>query len=170
MRRREVKAALFLPAARAALLASMLVSCKGPGAVDIASEPFPERQREVERTLGEVLAAAGRKDIDRLETLHLYGGKFSKWDGTGPGRLDAEATRRAERAAIEALDFLRLDVEDLKVDVFGDAAVATFAMRSEAAAKGQRAEGKVRATIVWVKVGSGWKIVHEHFSPPPAPH
>ncbi len=151
-----------------AICVSMLASCRAPEPVDRVVEPFPEAQKEVERTLIDLLGAAVRKDFGRLEALHLYGPKFSKWDGKGPSRLDAETTRRTERAGIEALDAFRPTVEDLKVDVLGPTAVATFVMPYETVAAGQTSETKVRATLVWVKVDSGWKIVHEHFSPFPA--
>jgi hypothetical protein len=141
------------------------VSCRAPGAIDLAAEPFPQAQQEVQRTLGDLLRAAERKDFAKLEAMHLYGPKFSKWAGSGPVRLDAEATRRTERAGIEALDAMKLTVEDLKVDVFGQVAVATFVMAHEAVARGQTTHTKVRATLVWVKVDAGWKIAHEHFSP-----
>ena len=146
----------------------LAASCRAPGPVDPVVEPFENAQKEVERTLLDLLGAAERKDFVRLEALHLYGPKFSKWDGRGPGRLDAEATRNAERAGIEALDSFRATVEELKVDVFGQVAVATFVMQYEAVAFGQTSQTKVRATLVWVKVDLGWKIVHEHFSPLPA--
>jgi ketosteroid isomerase-like protein len=58
-------------------------------------------------------------------------------------------------------------VEDLKVDVIGRTAVATFLMLYEAAARGQTSRATVRTTLVWVKVESGSKIVHEHLSPLP---
>jgi hypothetical protein len=152
----------------AALLAWVLVSCRTSRSVDAVTGSFPEAQKEVERTLLDLLAAAESKEFTRLEAMHLYGPKFSRWDGQSPGRLDAEATRRSERAGIEPLDAFRATVEDLKVDVFGVTAVATFVMHYEAVAAGQTSRAKTRATLVWVKTDSGWKIAHEHFSPFPA--
>jgi len=134
----------------------------------VAAETFPESQKEVERALRELLAAAEGKDFARLESMHLYGPKFSKWDARVPVRMDAETTRRTERAGIEPLDAFRTRVEDLKVDVFGPTAVATFAMSYEVVAAGQTRQAKAQATLVWVKVGPDWKIAHEHFSPFPA--
>jgi hypothetical protein len=157
----------WLSLAWAAALASMLASCRAPGPVDVAKEPFPEAQKEVERALLELLTAAEKKELERLESMHLYGPKFSKWEGKVPGRLDAEATRRAERTWLEAITAFRPAVEDLKVDVFGPAAVATFVMAYEVVDGGLTSPGKARATLVWVKTDSGWKVAHEHFSPIP---
>ena len=158
-------------AARAILLASTLASCCPREPVDAVTEPFPESQKAVERALLDLLGAAERKDMVRLEAMHLYGPKFSKFGDTqAPLRLDAEATRRTERAWIESVAAFRPGVEDLKVDVFGRTAVATFVMPYEVVAEGQTVRARLRATLVWVEVDSGWKVAHEHFSPlPPKP-
>jgi hypothetical protein len=155
-----------LAGALAALgLAALVPSCRAGGAADMATAPFPEARVEVERALAELLRAAERKNFPLLESMHLYGPKFSKWAGSGAVRLDAETTRRAERAGIEAIEAMKFSVEDLKVDVFGPAAVATFVMVHEAVAGGQTSTTRARATLVWVETESGWKVAHEHFSP-----
>ena len=154
----------------AVLLVSLLPACRGPERLEPGSEGYRKAQREVELAFQEVLEAAGRKDFDRLEGLHLYGPRFSKWESRSPERLDAEEARRGERAGIEPLDSFKATPEGQKVDVFGRTAVSTFVMAYEAAAGGRTTAARVRATIVWFKDGSTWKIVHEHFSPvPPAP-
>jgi ketosteroid isomerase-like protein len=155
-----------LAIASATIFASFLASCRGTPPADPATDRFPEAQQEVARTLAELLATAERKDMTRLESMHLYGPKFTRWDGKTPERQDAEMTRQAERF-IEKLDAFRPKVEDLKVDVFGSTAVTTFVMAYEVVAGGQSTSARSRATLVWVKVNSGWKIVHEHFSPFP---
>jgi ketosteroid isomerase-like protein len=156
-----------LAMASAGILGLLLVSCHATAPVDPATDRFPEAQQEVARTLAELLATAERKDMARLESMHLYGPKFTRWDGKTPERQDAEMTRQAERS-IEKHDAFHPKVEDLKVDVFGTAAVTTFVMAYEVVAAGQSTRARSRATLVWVKVDSGWKIVHEHFSPFPA--
>ena len=148
-------------------LGAGLAACQASRPADPATDRSPESQQEVARALAELMATAERKDMTRLESMHLYGPKFTRWDGKTPGRQDAEMTRQAERS-IEKLDFFRPKVEDLKVDVFGSTAVTTFVMAYEVSAGGQAASARSRATLVWVKTDSGWKIVHEHFSPFPA--
>jgi hypothetical protein len=132
--------------------------------MEAGSERSPGAQKEIASALHDLLEAAERKDFVRLESFHDYGPKFSKWDSRGPGRLDAEATRNGERSGIGALDAFRPSVEGLKIDVFGETAVATFVMPCEIVAAGQTAKKTVRATLVWVRVGGGWKVVHEHLS------
>jgi len=152
------------------LCVPLLAICCAPRAVDRVHGQFPEAQKEIERTIHDLLDAAQAKDFTRLEDMHLYGPKFSRWDARSSTRQDAEATRQAERAGIEPLDSFRASAEDLKVDVFGEVAVATFVMPYEASRGGQTSSSKVKATLVCMKTGGGWKIAHEHlspFAPPP---
>jgi len=146
----------------------LLASCVAPPRSSDSTELFPESQKEVEQTLRELFQAAEHKDFPLVESMHLYGPKFSKFEARGAARLDAETTRKAERAGIEPLESFRVTFEDLKVDVFGETAIATFLMPYEAKASGQTHQSKVKATLVWVQTDSGWKIAHEHFSAMPA--
>lgn len=152
------------------LLASILLSCRAPEHSAALTDPLPGAMKEIEDALGQLLDAAEKKDFTRLEAMHLHEPRFSKWDSRSPFRMDAEMTRRGERAAIESLEAFRPGVEDLKVDVFGRTAVATLIMPYEVVAGGQTSRSRVRGTLVWVKTDSGWKVAHEHFSAfPPAP-
>lgn len=145
------------------VLLALLTGCRLPPA-EIVESPFPEAQKEVERTLREILAAAEKKDLDRLEAFHLFGPKFTKFSERG-GRQDGDVTRQSERRGIGALAAFRPKVEDLKVDVFGSVAIATFIMNYEVVTAEETSNGSARSTLVFVNDDSAWKIVHEHFSP-----
>lgn len=137
---------------------------------DPLQDPFPGEQVEVQRTLEEVLRAAEQGELERLESYHAYGPKFTKFAEVGFQRLDAEAARRTERQGLRSLRGVRLQAEELKVDVFGPVAVATFLMGYELTAEQGSVAGRLRASLVFVKAGPDWKIVHEHLSsaaPPP---
>lgn len=130
------------------------------------SDPFPERQREVEQAMEGLLAAIHAKDADRLESFHLYGPKFTKFDDFEPlERVDAERCRAGEREGISKVDDIEYRVEDLKVDVFGRVAVATFLLHENMGLEGERISALARSTLVWVFDGERWRITHEHFSP-----
>ncbi|CAN5545969.1 hypothetical protein BH24DEI1_BH24DEI1_13850 [soil metagenome] len=65
--------------------------------MDIIKEAFPEAQAQVEKRLFEVMAAAEAQDVELLESYHLWGPKFSKFDDWEPlERQDAETTKRLE--------------------------------------------------------------------------
>ena len=145
----------------------LLAACAArPPERDVVRDPFPTEQGEVARTVRAILEAARTKDLDRLEAFHLYGPKFTKFDDGGPpGREDAETAKKAERAGLGGLKAFRPAVEDLKVDVFGPVAVATFFLRYEIETAREIVSGKSRSTLVFVREGGAWKIAHEHHSP-----
>ena len=134
---------------------------------DVVADPFPDAQAAVERRLREVMDAAQTQDVDRLESYHLYGPKFTKFDDFEPlERQDAETTRQLEREAITGVKAFVPHVADLKVDVFGPVAVATFVFNYDVTTNdGEELSVRARATLVFVEDGAAWKIVHEHFSP-----
>lgn len=130
------------------------------------SDTFPERQREVRQALDGLLAAIHAKDADRLESFHLYGPKFTKFDDFEPlERVDAERCRALEREGISKVEEVEFRVEDLKVDVFGRVAITTFLLHENMSMDGERVSALARSTLVWVLDGERWRITHEHFSP-----
>jgi ketosteroid isomerase-like protein len=78
--------------------------------------------------------------------------------------------RKGENEGFSAISDFTYEVQDLKADVFGDAAVTTFYFQYNAKMGETPMAGRRRGTLVFVKVGVDWKIVHEHFSLfPPTP-
>lgn len=133
----------------------------------VIKETYPEEQAKVEKRIQEIMSAAQNKDVDRLESYHLFGPKFSKFDDFEPlERQDAETTRKLEREAITGVKEFAPSVNDLKVDVFGPVAVASFVFEYGIVTNDdEELSVKARSTMVFAKDGSEWKIVHEHFSP-----
>jgi ketosteroid isomerase-like protein len=121
-------------------------------------------EEQVRRVLADILDSAEKKDFARLDNHHWYGAHFTKFASSGT-RLDAQQAREGEHKGLGGLTGLKLQTEDMKVDLFRDSAVATFTM----AATFQSSEGMVtkreRGTLVFVRHDGDWKIVHEHFSP-----
>lgn len=133
----------------------------------IMTEPYPTEQLEVERRLEDIMSAARRQAIDELESYHAFGPKFTKFDDFDPlERQDGQTTRRLEREAILGVKEFDPRLIDLKVDVFGPAAVTTFVMDYRVVDdEGERHSFRARATMVLAKEQTEWLIVHEHFSP-----
>jgi ketosteroid isomerase-like protein len=138
------------------------MSCDG-----VITGLYPEAQEEVATRLQEIMDAARLQDVDRLESYHLYGPKFTKFDDFEPlERQDAEATKRLEREAITGVKEFVPRVDDLKVDVFGPVAIATFGLIYDVTTNDdERLAMRARSTLVFAKEDAEWKIVHEHFSP-----
>jgi ketosteroid isomerase-like protein len=134
---------------------------------DVINETYPEEQAKVEQRIKDIMSALENKALDRLESHHLFGPKFTKFDDFEPlDRQDAETTRRLEREAFAGAKEVVTNVIDLKVDVFGPVAVTTFVFDySITTEDDEELSMRARSTMVFAKDGPEWKIVHEHFSP-----
>lgn len=58
-----------------------------------------------------------------------------------------------------------MEWKDVKIDVFGDLAIATYYPHFSFVKDGQKIEGMGRQTLVFLKTDQGWKIIHEHGAP-----
>ena len=144
-----------------------------PTSPDIVTETFPDAQAAIRRRLDEVWVTARQRDFERLESFHLYGPKFTEFKDGKP-RGDAMSCAAGERATFSMIEDPSVDMRDLTVNVFGAVAVATFNGHFIGAVRGNPVALDQQSTMVFVKVGGDWKIVHEHFSPigaggPPRP-
>src|ERR1041384_4702676 len=146
-----------------ALMPILLASCASVPTTDLNADR-PEMRAQVERRMGEILDAVERKDFPRLDSYHSYGPKFTKF-AEQSGRLDADAARQGEHVGLASLNSLVLRTDDLKIDVLGDVAIATFIADATFKAGGDTVDKRSRGTLVFVKDRGDWKITHEHFSP-----
>lgn len=133
---------------------------------DIARREFVDEQQQVERRLGEVLDAVAAKDFRRLASYHLDSPKFSKFNDNAPlERQGFELSARIEREELGSVENFEGSFDDLKIDVFGPVAVTTSIFRYTFETEGRVGAAAIRATLVFVDVGSEWLIAHEHLSP-----
>jgi ketosteroid isomerase-like protein len=138
---------------------------------DIATETYPEDQKQLETIVGDIFIAAKAKDLERLDSFHLHNPKFSKFEDEGVyTRRNIEEARKTENEQFSAISDFAYEVQDFKADVFGDVAVTTFYLQYSGKMGEAPMAGRVRGTLVFAKIGNEWKIVHEHFSAfPPNP-
>ena len=148
-------------------LAGFLAGC---ASVRPTGDAIDERKAasQVRQRLHEIIEAAERKEFARLDGYHLYGGKFTKFSGQSWKRQDARAARHGEHVGLGAVTHLQMSARDLKIDVFGRVAVATFVLEFSFRASSGTNRQKERATLVFVHERGSWRIVHEHLSVPPA--
>jgi ketosteroid isomerase-like protein len=149
--------------AAALFVVLLTVGCASIPPTDLQAD-HPEERAQIERCLQEVIAAAEAKDFDRLDGYHLYGPKFTKFSGSSSERLDATAGRKGEHEGLAAITGLKMRVEALKIDVFGNVGIATFTLDFSFDSGGATVQRKERSTLVFVKERGAWKIVHEHLS------
>lgn len=145
------------------ILAFLLVGCASSRTAKL-NAPHPNKQAAIERRINEIFDAAEKKDMPRLDSYHFYGLKFTKFAPEAEGRLDAGGARQGEHDGLAPVDELMMRADGLKVDVFGETAVATFVMTYSFKLHDELVRKQASATLVFVKVGEEWKITHEHFS------
>ena len=158
---------MFHPRLILATLACLLSGCASAPTGKLTAD-YPDERVGIESRLSEIFDAAEKKDLERLDSYHFYGPKFTKF-GTSAGRLDATSARQEEHQGLSRISDLSMRAEDLKIDVFGDVGVATFTMHSDFKAGTNTFHQKARSTLIFVKDRGFWKITHEHFSSPPPP-
>ena len=146
------------------LSALLLVGCASSPTAKL-NAPHPQEQAAVERRINEIFDAAEKKDMTRLDSYHFYGPKFTKFAPEAMGRLNASAAREGEHVGLAQLDELMMRADGLKVDVFGDTAIATFVMTYSFRLNEEIIRKQAFATLIFVKMDGEWKITHEHFSP-----
>ena len=148
----------------AAFLALPLLLC---GCATNRNTPPPNSRvrPQIEAALQGIFDAAEQKDWPRLDSFHHYGPSFSKFGSEAAERQDSEFARAAEHKGLGAVAGLQMEARDLKVDAFGQTAVATFILNYSFEAGGNTFRQSAKATMVFLRTQEGWKIVHEHLSP-----
>ena len=145
------------------MVALLLAGCASAPTAKLTAD-YPEARAQIQRRLSEIFDAAEKKDLERLDSYHFYGRKFTKFAPEALGRLDAEAARKGEHDGLTAIQQLSMQANDLKIDVFGDFAIVTFVSNYSFKAGADTIKKQALATLVFVKDRGEWKITHEHFS------
>src|SRR5437667_11192322 len=104
----------FLP-----VVALVLAGCASTPTARLTAA-YPKAQAEIRRRLEEIIDACEKKDLDRLDSYHLYGPKFTKFAPESPDRQDAETARKGEHDGLSAAIGLSMKADNLKIDVFGN--------------------------------------------------
>ncbi len=136
---------------------------------DIVHDTFSDTQTTIRRRLDEIWATCAKRDFERLESFHLYGPKFTEFKDGKP-RGNAHTCAAGERAFFAMIEAHTVDMKDLAVNVFGDVAIATFNGHFTGKMHGNAVAVDQQSTMVFVRAGTDWKIVHEHFSLIGPPH
>ena len=73
-----------------------------------------------------------------------------------------KSTNETETRHFSLISDANFELEDIKVDAFGDVAVTTFYNSYSFIKNEKKAQGNGRVTLVLLKTEEGWKIIHEH--------
>ncbi|MDG6914163.1 MAG: nuclear transport factor 2 family protein [Nitrososphaerota archaeon] len=132
----------------------------------------PDQEREeVERIIRAFYEAGKNKDLTALADFHSSSDSFTKFDENPPyTRQNSDEAFVYEQAAFANITDYTYAIDDLRIDNFRDAAVATFYLTyrgifvNDYSFEGSPVSGRVRVTMVLVKTSRGWRIAHEHLS------
>ena len=154
------------------LFVILTAGCKGEGQItgiegaksDIISDEFPASQAEIKAVLNGIFKSIQDKNADKLISYHVYGPKFTEFRDSAP-RFSSAGNEEYERGFVAAISSFEYNLNDLKIDVFGDVAIVTFHADFRPVIEGNTIQIHGGVTLIFVRTESGWKITHEHFSP-----
>jgi len=145
------------------LLQSLIVmSCKNESRPDIVKQSFPEAQAEIHEAIKSIVLDAETANIEGLKAAHLISEKFTKFGPRNFNRQDVISTNNSEEAFFGSISDYKQEINDLKIDVFGDIGIATYYPNVSFIQDGVKKNGSGRQTLVFLKTKNGWKIIHEH--------
>lgn len=128
-------------------------------------------REEVAATIRRFLEAGKEKELTTLGEFHAPSSLFSKFDESQPyTRQDEEQAFVYEQAFFANVSDYEYKIDDLRIDVVGGVAIATFYLAftgvfvNNYAFEGKTVGSRSRVTMVLAKFGDAWKMVHEHFS------
>ena len=149
------------PALALIVLVVVLTAAKQPGR-DPVHDPFLEEQAQIREIIDKIVMDAENADIEGLQAIHLDSEKFTKFGPRSFERQDVANTNQSEAAFFGTISNYKQQSRDLKIDVFGEVAIATYYPYVSFEQEGELNEGSGRQTLVFLKASNGWKIVHEH--------
>ena len=116
---------------------------------------------------------AQSKEIEGIPDF--FDDRFTKFGDSPPyDRRDLERALMLEQLQFASISDYDFKIEELKIDVFSDVAMATFTLQStgiivdDYSFRGTAISNKSRVTIVFQKDKRGmWRMLHQHFSKMP---
>jgi len=133
-------------------------------------------KKEVETTIRAFFEAGKNKDLTALAGFHASRDQFTKFDENPPySRQNSEEAFVYEQAAFANISDYAYSIDELRVDLLGDVAVASFYLSysgmfvNDYSFEGSPVRARSRVTIVLARAPKGWKMIHEHFSRLPEP-
>lgn len=127
-------------------------------------------KREVSAFVHAFFEAGKEKDLTALMDFHAPHG-FTKFDENPPyTRQNSEEAFIHEQAAFANISDYEYKIEELRIDLFGEIAIATFYLAykgvfvNDYSFEGMTVGSRSRVTMVLLMTMAGWKMVHEHFS------
>ena len=134
-------------------------------------EPRKGAENDVAAVIHAYFEAGKNKDLASLADFHSSREVFSKFDENPPyTRQNSQEAFVYEQAAFANISDYTYQIDDLRVDLLGGVAIATFYLTykgmfvNDYSFEGSPVSSRARVSMVLTKTDRGWKIAHEHFS------
>jgi ketosteroid isomerase-like protein len=135
------------------------------------SRPSDRDKKDVEALIISFFEVGKSKDLTVLADFHSARESFTKFDENPPyTRQNSDEAFVHEQAAFANISDYSYRVDDLRVDLLGGTAIATFYLTyrgmfvNDYSFEGSPVGSRARVTMVLTKTDRGWKIAHEHLS------
>lgn len=132
---------------------------------DLIGNDFSTSKSEINKTLTAIMKIIQEKDADKLISFHPLRSRIHRIK-EGKLRAGSAEYEGYERGLVDAISAFEYDLRDLKIDVFGnDIGKVTFHADFRPTIDGETHRLLSQATLIFVRVGKDWMVMHEHLSP-----
>lgn len=90
--------------------------------------------------------------------------RYSKFDDWPPFKRQGSEALKREADALKVLEEYEYETSDWKIDIFGDAALASFTIKYRGKIRELRFNVRSRVSAFLLRREGSWKLVHEHWS------
>jgi len=113
-----------------------------------------------------MMAAFEAFNAGDVQAMGHYHSSYTSFPGSGGPLVEGGGDSKEQlRAAFDAGFGVSWEMRDLRVEVYGNAAVATFYTEGTTSyPDGTVIRDPLRHTVMWLKQGDTWKEVHSHVS------
>jgi ketosteroid isomerase-like protein len=137
----------------------------------LESRQLDQARRDVAALITSYFEVGKSKDITTLSRFFSPPQYFTKFDESPPyTRQNSDDAFVYEQARFANISDYQYKIDDLRIDVIGFIAIATFYLSykgvfvNDYSFEGSTVGGRSRVTMVVGKFGDEWKIVHHHAS------
>lgn len=134
-------------------------------------KPSDKDRKEIEALIAAFYEAGKNKDLTTLGDFHSSREAFTKFDENPPyTRQGSDEAFVHEQAAFANISDFDYKIDDLRIDLLPDSAVATFYLTykgmfvNDYSFEGSPVSSRARVTMVLTRTSRGWRMLHEHLS------
>lgn len=111
-------------------------------------------EQAVRQTINDLTAALGKNDAAALDRIYADDYALTNESGVVTGKAERLAQIRSGELKFESVSF-----DDVKIQIYGNTAVARYRGTTKAKFKGEDISSSLRVTLTFVKIKGRWQLV-----------